>query len=62
VSQAWIDGWNNSWLYVRASKAQDGSLIFSWDVALLTGVTADYIKTSAQLFKTIVDGSTDFKP
>jgi hypothetical protein len=62
VSQAWIDAWNNNWLYVRASKTQDGSLIFTWDVALLTGVTADYVRVSAKLFKTIVDSSSDFKP
>jgi hypothetical protein len=62
VSQAWIDAWNNDWLYVRVYKAKDGSLIFSWDVALLTGVTPDYVRTSAKLFKSIVDDSSDFKP
>lgn len=62
VSQAWIDSWNNSWLYVRAYKVENGSLIFSWDVALLTGVTPEYIKAVPHLFKSIVDESTDFKP
>jgi hypothetical protein len=62
VSQAWIDAWNNNWLFVRAYKLENGSLIFAWDVALLTGVTPDYVKTTAKLFKTIVDESSDFKP
>jgi hypothetical protein len=62
VSQAWVDAWNNNWLFVRAYKLENGSLIFAWDVALLTGVTPDYVKTTAKLFKTIVDESSDFKP
>lgn len=61
VNQAWMDAWNSKTLYVHASMA-NGELIFSWDVGLLTGITSDYIKTSAQLFKYIVDQSTDFKP
>ena len=47
VDQAWINAWNNSYYYVRAFKLQDGQLIFEWNVALLTGVTPDYIKLAA---------------
>ena len=62
VDDAWVAAWNNTWLYVRAIKLDNGALVFAWDVALLTGVTPDYIKASAQLFKAIVDASSDFKP
>lgn len=62
VDQKWVDAWNNSWLYVHASVANNGSLIFDWDVGLLTGVTPEYIETAVKLFKQIVDQSTDFKP
>jgi Putative bacterial sensory transduction regulator len=62
VDQAWINAWNNSYYYVRAFKLQDGQLIFEWNVALLTGVTADYIKLAAIAFKSAVDESTNFKP
>ncbi len=62
VDQAWVDAWNSSWLYVRAVKLKNGALIFYWDVALLTGITPDYVKGSAVLFKAIVDASSDFKP
>jgi len=61
VNQKWIDGWNDTWLYVRASRSS-GNLVFTWDVAFLTGVSPEYVQTAIQLFKAIVDQSTDFKP
>ena len=61
VDQKWLDSWNNSWLYVRASNT-NGNLIFSWDIGLFTGLSPDYLVTAIKLFKQIVDQSTDFKP
>jgi hypothetical protein len=61
LNQKWIDGWNDTWLYVRASRSS-GNLVFTWDVAFLTGVSPEYVQTAIQLFKAIVDQSTDFKP
>jgi hypothetical protein len=61
VNQAWIDAWNSRWLYVHATLS-DGSLIFAWDVAVLTGVTPEYVASTAKLFVAIVNESTDFKP
>ena len=61
VDQKWVDAWNENWLYVRASRSS-GNLIFMWDVAFLTGVSPEYAQTAIQLFKAIVDQSTDFKP
>jgi hypothetical protein len=62
IDQAWIDAWNNTYFYVRTYKLKDGQLIFEWNVALLNGVTPDYIKLAAAFFKSTVDESTDFKP
>lgn len=62
VDQKWVDAWNNYWLYVHASIASNGSLIFDWDVGLLSGVTPEYIETAMKLFKSIVDELTNFKP
>ena len=61
VDQNWINGWNNTWLYVRCSIA-GGNLIFAYDIGLFTGVSPEYIVTGIKLFKAIVDKSTDFKP
>jgi len=61
VTQKWVDAWNNSWLYVRASFSNDGSLIFAWDVGFFSGVSPDYIASVVKTFKAIVDQSTDFK-
>jgi hypothetical protein len=61
VNQDWINAWNDRMLYVRATNHKD-ALIFTWQVALLTGVTPDYIKYAASGFKYLVDQSTDFKP
>ena len=61
VDQAWINAWNNSYYYVRAFKLQDGQLIFEWNVALLTGVTPDYIKLAAIAFKSAVDEFDQFQ-
>jgi hypothetical protein len=61
VDQKWLDGWNNSWLYVRAYNS-DGNLIFSWDIGLLSGLPPEYLVTAIKLFKAVVDQSTDFKP
>jgi Putative bacterial sensory transduction regulator len=64
VNQAWINAWNQAKCCVRAYflSDQDQSLIFVYDVPLLTGVSPDYVKTAAQLFKAIVDTSANFKP
>jgi hypothetical protein len=61
IGDAWTDAWNAKYYFVRAYK--DGNdLVFTWDVLLYPGVSADYIKTTATVFKSIVDDSTDFKP
>jgi hypothetical protein len=62
VNQAWVDGWNSDECCVRAYFLSDQSLVFQYDVALFTGVSADYIKAAAQFFKSTVDASTNFKP
>jgi len=62
VDEAWLDAWNSRLVYVRAFKLPSGELIFAWDVPVLTGVSPDYVKLTATLFKTIVDLATDFKP
>jgi hypothetical protein len=62
VDDAWINAWNRSYYYVRAFKLPSGELVFEWNVALLTGLTPDYIKLAALAFKSAVDDSTDFKP
>lgn len=62
TDQAWLDAWNSSYFYVRAYKLKDGQLIFEWNIALLNGVTPDYIKLAATFFKSTVDEFTDFKP
>jgi Putative bacterial sensory transduction regulator len=61
VDQNWVDAWNDYYFYVRASRSS-GNLIFTWDVAFLTGVSPEYVQTAIQWFKQIVDQSTDFKP
>ena len=61
VGEKWVSAWNSSWPFVRAYIASDGSLIFTWDVPLLTGATPAYVESAVQLFKLIVDKSTDFK-
>ena len=61
INDAWTDAWNAKYYFVRSYK--DGKdLVFTWDVLLYPGVSADYIKTTATIFKSIVDDSTDFKP
>jgi hypothetical protein len=62
VDANWINAWNRSVYYVRASTNDDGSLIFSSHLMLSPGVTADWIKVSIATFKAGVDLSTDFKP
>ena len=61
IGDAWTDAWNGYYYFVRAYK--DGTdLYFTWDILLAPGVTPDYIKTTASIFKSIVDDSTNFKP
>jgi hypothetical protein len=62
VDEAWLDAWNKSYWYTHVFKLDSGELVFYWHVGLLTGVTPDYIKLAAKLFKANVDASTDFKP
>ncbi len=61
VNQAWLNAWNRSKVSVKAYRSSD-NLIFSYDLPLFTGVTADYIITVAKFFKAVVESSTDFKP
>jgi hypothetical protein len=61
VDTNWIGAWNARYFYVHAYES-GGNLIFSFDVLLTPGVTADYIKTAVATFKGTVDLSSDFKP
>jgi len=61
IASSWTDAWNSKYYFVRSYK--DGTdLVFAWDVLLNPGVSADYIKATLAVFKTIVDDSTNFKP
>jgi hypothetical protein len=62
ITDAWINAWNSRYWFARAYKLDNGALIFAFDVPLWTGLTPDYIKTAAAMFKKSVDESTDFKP
>jgi Putative bacterial sensory transduction regulator len=62
VDANWINAWNNSKIGVKALKLDDGTLLFEYDLSLLTGVTADYVKEFAKFFKLVVDTATQFKP
>ena len=42
VNQAWLNAWNRSKVSVKAYRSSN-NLIFSYDLPLFTGVTADYI-------------------
>jgi hypothetical protein len=61
INDTWTDGWNSKFLFIKAYKDGD-NLIFEWDVMLAPGVTPDYVEATAQVFKAIVDQSTNFKP
>jgi len=61
IADNWTNAWNSRYFFVRAYKDGD-DLVFTWDVLLYPGVSADYVKTTATIFKSIVDDSTDFKP
>jgi hypothetical protein len=62
VDQTWVNAWNSKYYFVRASLSSDGFLWFDWDVLLRPGVTPEYVKMSATVFKSLVDASSDFKP
>lgn len=62
VDQTWVNAWNSNKCCVRAFFSTDQSLLFEYDVALFPGVTTDYIQSAAQLFKSVVNDSTKFKP
>lgn len=61
INDAWVTAWNSKMLFVKAYKDGD-SLIFEWDVMLAPGATSAYVEATAQVFKAIVDESTNFKP
>jgi hypothetical protein len=61
INDAWTDSWNSKTLFIKAYKDGD-TLIFEWDVMLAPGVSTDYVEATAQVFKAIVDQSTNFKP
>lgn len=61
ITQAWMDAWNTRQLFVKVVKMSDGSAVFDWDV-IITGVTPDYVKLVAALFKQQLDASSSFKP
>lgn len=62
VNQAWINAWNQSKCCVKAFLLSDQSLVFEYDLPLLTGVTSDYVTAAAQGFKSVVDTAANFKP
>lgn len=61
VGDTWINAWNSQFFFVRGYKSGK-DLVFTWDILLYPGVSADYIKTAAAVFKSIVDESANFKP
>lgn len=62
VNQTWVNSWNAQKCCVKAFLLQDQTLVFEYDLPLFTGVTEDYVKSVAEGFKLLVDGSVNFKP
>jgi len=61
IGDPWTDAWNNKFGFVKAVK-NGNDLIFVMDVILGPGITADYVKTTATLYKAIVDQAQNFNP
>ena len=58
----YINAWNSTHTFARLSRNNQGHLVFDYDVALLGGVTAEYIKTSGAVFATRLKELFEFKP
>ncbi len=61
IGDPWTDGWNDKFGFVKAVK-NGSDLIFIMDVVLGPGVSGDYVKTTASLYKAIVDQAQNFNP
>jgi hypothetical protein len=61
IGDPWTDAWNSKFAFVKAVK-NGTSLIFEMDVILGPGVTAAYVESTAKVYKSVVDQSTNFNP
>jgi hypothetical protein len=57
-----VNAWNNQWRFAKASLDNQGNLIFTADMFLDGGVTAENIKFNASLFDYLLGELNQFNP
>ena len=61
LNAAWMNAWNDQFYIARVYPLSNGEVVFTADLAILTGVTPDYVTAFAGFFKQVVDNASTFK-
>ncbi len=62
VNLEFVNAWNTQWRFAKANLDGEGNLVFTSDVFLDGGVTAENIKASAGLFDYLLGELNQFNP
>ena len=62
LTLAFVNAWNTQWRFAKANLDDKGNLIFTSDVFLDGGVSADNIKGTASLFDYLLGELNKFSP
>jgi putative sensory transduction regulator len=62
LTTSWMNAWNDQFYIARVYPLSTGETVFTADLAILTGVTPDYVTAFAGFFKQVVDNASTFKP
>ncbi len=57
-----VNAWNTQWRFAKANLDNEGNLVFTSDLFLDGGVTAENIKLSAGLFDYLLGELNQFNP
>ena len=62
LNLAFVNAWNTQWRFAKANLDSQGNLVFTSDLFLDGGVTAENIKMSAGLFDYLLGELNQFNP
>jgi hypothetical protein len=62
INLEFVNAWNNQWRFAKTSLDAQGNLIFTADMFLDGGVTAENIKVNAGLFDYLLGELNQFNP
>jgi Putative bacterial sensory transduction regulator len=62
IDQNYLNAWHQAWRFAKLYRNKQGNLVFQFDVHLFTGLSAEYVRSAAQMYAHLLGKLMEFKP